>query len=122
MTALLEAAATYRIQHQEYQLQLANVRRLAWLSSGSVTAALINVFKATMMASAFAVPELLSVTTSIISERNNFGVMMNALLLTYLLIIFCVVRLLRNLENMVRERWKSQRPDSPLPEVLEIKA
>ncbi|MEI6205650.1 MAG: transporter substrate-binding domain-containing protein [Desulfuromonadales bacterium] len=108
MAAFLEAAATFRLQHPEYQLRLSNVRQLAWLASGSVTASLINVSKATMMASAFAVPELLSVTTSIINERGNVGVMMNALLLTYLLIIFCVVRLLRNLENRVLEAAQTE--------------
>jgi len=119
MTALLEAAATYRIRQPEFHLRFFNVRKLAWLSSGSVTAALINVSKATMMASAFAVPELLSVTTSIITERGNVGVMMNALLLTYLLIIFCVVRLLRHLEQLVRERRQRPRSDSPVSPVEE---
>lgn len=104
MTALLDAAATYRLQHSEYRLTLFQAQKLARLSSGSVTASLINVSKATMMASAFAVPELLSVSTAIISERGNVGVMMNALLLTFLLIVFCVVRILRYLEQCVLER------------------
>ena len=104
MTALLEAAATYRLQYPKYQLRLSRVRKLARLSSGSVTATLINVSKATMMASVFAVPELLSASTSIISERGNAGVMMNVLLLTFLLIIFFIVRILRYLENKVLER------------------
>ncbi len=103
MAALLEAATTYRLQHPEYKLSLFHVQKLAPLSSGSVTASLINVSKATMMASAFAVPELLSVSTSIISERGNVGVMMNALLLTFLLIIFCVVRILRYIERRILE-------------------
>lgn len=101
MTALLAAAATYRLDRPDYQLRFSNVRQLARLSSGSVTAALINVSKATMMASAVAVPELLSASTAIISERGNVGVVMNALLLTFLLIIFSVVRLLRYVERRI---------------------
>lgn len=101
MTALLAAAAAYRLDHPDYRLRFSNVRRLAKLSSGSVTAALINVSKATMMASAVAVPELLSASTSIISERGNVGVVMNALLLTFLLIIFSIVRLLRHVERRI---------------------
>lgn len=113
MTALLETAATYRIRNPEYELRLFQLKELARLSSGSVTASLINVSKATMMASAFAVPELLSVSTSIISERGNVGVMMNILLLMFLLIVFCVVRLLRYLEKrLFPERRESERDGS----------
>ncbi len=104
MTALLDAANALRHDEPGFQIRFSNVRRLARLSSGSVTASLINVAKATMMASAVAVPELLSATTSIISERGNVGVMMNALLLTFLLIIFVVVRLLRRVEKIVLAR------------------
>ena len=101
MTALVEAAAIHRLQHPGFRLRLTNVQVVASLASGSVTAALINVSKATMMASAVAVPELLSAATSIVSERGNAGVVMNALLLTFLLLIFCVVRLLRWVERRI---------------------
>ncbi|WP_170133609.1 transporter substrate-binding domain-containing protein [Undibacterium pigrum] len=104
MTALLDAATAYRLQHGEFRLRFANTSLIARLASGSVTASLINVSKATMMASAVAVPELLSATTSIINERGNVGVMMNALLLTFLLIIFAVVRLIRQLEQKILAR------------------
>lgn len=104
MTALLDAANAYRLQHGEFRLRFANTSLIARLASGSVTASLINVSKATMMASAVAVPELLSATTSIINERGNVGVMMNALLLTFLLIIFVVVRLIRQLEQKILAR------------------
>ncbi|WP_255431513.1 transporter substrate-binding domain-containing protein [Undibacterium sp. KW1] len=104
MTALLDAATAYRLQHGEFRLRFANTSQIARLASGSVTASLINVSKATMMASAVAVPELLSATTSIINERGNVGVMMNALLLTFLLIIFAVVRVIRQLEQKILAR------------------
>jgi len=104
MTALLDAAAAWRVEHPLYRLRLGTVQRLAPLASGSVTASLINVSKATMMASAVAVPELLSAATAIAAERGNAGVTMTALLLTYLLIVFCVVRVLQRLERIVLGR------------------
>jgi polar amino acid transport system substrate-binding protein len=104
MTALLDAAGTLRHDEPGFRLRRDNVLRLARLASGSVTASLVNVAKATMMASAFAVPELLSVATSIVSERGNVGVMMNVLLLTFLAIVFAVVRLLQWAERSVLAR------------------
>lgn len=114
MTALLDATATYRLQHPDYRLRLSQVSKVVRLASGSVTASLINVSKSTMMASAFAVPEVMSVTTSIISERGNVGVMMNVMLVTFLVLVFCVVRLLRLVEHRVGERRHRPRPDSPV--------
>jgi polar amino acid transport system substrate-binding protein len=52
-----------------------------------------------MMASAVAVPELLSVATTIMTDNGNVGVMMNVLLLTFLLLIFATVRVLTLLER-----------------------
>jgi polar amino acid transport system substrate-binding protein len=86
-------------------LRFTTVHDLARLASGSVTASLINVSKATMVASAVAVPELLSAANTISSERGNTGVTMTALLLTFLALIFCVVRLLRRLEALVLARY-----------------
>jgi polar amino acid transport system substrate-binding protein len=104
MTALLDAAATLRHTEPAFRLRASSLPRLARLASGGVTAALVNVTKATMMASAVAVPELLSATTAIINDRGNVGVMMNALLLIFLLIVFAVVRLLRWAERAVIRR------------------
>jgi polar amino acid transport system substrate-binding protein len=52
------------------------------------------VSKATMMASAISVPELLSAATAIMSDNGNVAVMMNALLLVFLLLIAATYRLL----------------------------
>jgi polar amino acid transport system substrate-binding protein len=101
MSSLLEAAQALRHHEPSFRLRLASLRRVAPLARASTTAALVNVAKATMMASAVAVPELLSAATSIINERGNVGVMMNALLLTFLLLIFLLVRLLERAERAV---------------------
>lgn len=99
MTALLFAADVQRQTQASFQLRWHNARELIALSSGRVTASLINVSKATMMASAVAVPELLSVVTTIMTDNGNVTVMMNVLLLTFLLLIFATVRLLGALEK-----------------------
>jgi polar amino acid transport system substrate-binding protein len=98
-TALLFAADVKRQSNPAFQLRWGNMRELIAVSSGHVTAALVNVSKATMMASAVAVPELLSVATTIMTDNGNVGVMMNVLLLTFLLLIFATVRVLTLLER-----------------------
>ena len=99
MTALLFAADVQRQTQASFRLRWHNARELIALSSGRVTAALINVSKATMMASAVAVPELLSVVTTIMTDNGNVTVMMNVLLVTFLLLVFTAVRLLGALER-----------------------
>lgn len=70
-------------------------------ASSAIVALLVNVTKATMMASAVAVPELLSVSTSIIAEHGNVATMMNTLMLCFLLLVFVVLRLLRLIERSI---------------------
>lgn len=71
------------------------LRHLMAESSVAITAALVNVTKATMIASTVAVPELLSVSTSIIAEHGNVGTMMNTLMVFFVLETFCVLRVLQ---------------------------
>ncbi len=71
-------------------------------SVGGINAALANVLKATMMVSVLAVPELLSVSTSIMSDRGNVTEMMNSLLLAFLILIALSVRLLEALASWLR--------------------
>lgn len=102
MVAFIEAAQVKRQTVPGFALRWGNFREVLALSSAPVTAALINVSKATMMASAVAVPELLSVTTSIMADNGNVAVMMNALLLTFLLLVWGAVRVLQTLERKLR--------------------
>jgi polar amino acid transport system substrate-binding protein len=103
MVAFLEAANVVRVGLPEYQLQLGNFKVVLPLASPSATAVLINVSKATMMASAVAVPELLSIVTSIMAENGNVAVMMNTLLLTFFLLIYCTTRLLGWVDRKLRK-------------------
>jgi polar amino acid transport system substrate-binding protein len=98
MTALLFAADVRRQTDASYRMRLDNARALVALSSGHVTAALVNVSKATMMASAFAVPELMSAVTTIMTDNGNVTLMMNVLLLVFLGLIFATFRALGWLE------------------------
>jgi polar amino acid transport system substrate-binding protein len=69
-----------------------------------VVAILVNVVKATGMASVIAVPELISASTAIVAEHGNTGVMMNVLMITYFLLVLLVVRLFAALERRVLQR------------------
>lgn len=102
MVAFSDAAHVLRSQSPEFKLRLNTFSRLLPLASPSVTASLINVSKATMMASAVAVPELLSVVTSIMAENGNVAVMMNTLLLTFFFLIFCTTRALGWVDRKIR--------------------
>lgn len=99
MIALLFSADLKRQSNPNFQLRWRNLREVVATSSGHVTAALVNVSKSTMMASAVAVPELLSVVTSVMTDNGNVAVMMNALLLTFLVLIFASFRLLGAVER-----------------------
>lgn len=104
MLAFLGAANVLRERDHNYQLRLGNFDRVLPLASPSATAALINVSKQTMMASAVAVPELLSVSTSIMADNGNVSVMMNTMLLTFFLLIFCAIRALHWVDRKLRAR------------------
>lgn len=104
MNALLYTAEARREVDAGYRLKWQNLQDVACSSSGHITAALINVCKATMMASAVAVPELLSAVTSIMVDNGNVAVMMNALLLSFLILVFVSVRLLKALERRLVKR------------------
>jgi polar amino acid transport system substrate-binding protein len=99
MNAMLNAAEARRKVVNGFRLTFAAVPEVIIQSSAPVTAALVNVTKATMMASAISVPDLLSVSTSIIAEHGDVGVVMNTLMLFYLTLSFTVIRVFRLLER-----------------------
>ena len=102
MVSFFEAAKVVRASEPGYRLRLHNFKQVLPMASPSATAALINVAKATMMASAVAVPELLSAVTSIMAENGNVAVMMNTLLLTFFVLIFFTTRLLDWVDRKLR--------------------
>jgi len=102
MSALLETAKMYRVSQPDFRINRQTFAMLYADSVGGINAALANVLKATMMVSVLAVPELLSVSTSIMSDRGNVTEMMNSLLLAFLILIALSVRLLEALASWLR--------------------
>ncbi len=102
MTALLDAAALRREAEPAFRLRWGALPRVYGHAAGSVTASLVNVSKATMMASVIAVPELMSASTSILVDNGNVKEVMNMLVLVFLVLIAVTVRLLGRLEGRLR--------------------
>ncbi|MBK1662258.1 transporter substrate-binding domain-containing protein, partial [Paracraurococcus ruber] len=67
--ALRDASALLAAQVPDFRLGPATLRRTLHAARGSVTGILVNIAKATGMASAIAVPELISASTSIMADR-----------------------------------------------------
>jgi polar amino acid transport system substrate-binding protein len=101
MRVIEDAAHHERKLSPQFRLDLSTLGLLIRRASAPITGLLVNVTKATMMASAVAVPELLSVSTSIIAEHGNVGTMMNTIMVFFVLLVFGVLRLLRYIET----RW-----------------
>jgi polar amino acid transport system substrate-binding protein len=64
----------------------------------------VNIVKAAGIASAIALPETISVVTTIIAEGGSAGTMMNLLLVFYFLFVLTVLGLLRAVKGLVM-RW-----------------
>jgi polar amino acid transport system substrate-binding protein len=88
LAAFLEAWDVLR--HRRERPDMAAVFTLAY---APVMGSCVNIAKATGMASAIAVPELVYASASIVADEGNPGVMMNILLVTYFLLILAVVAL-----------------------------
>lgn len=102
MAALLEGARHQQRQVPGFRLRLGTLPVAYLHAAGSITASLVNVCKATMMASVIAVPELLSTATSVLVDNGNVTEVMNMLLIAFLLLIAGAVRLLAGLERWLR--------------------
>ncbi|TFZ03255.1 transporter substrate-binding domain-containing protein [Ramlibacter rhizophilus] len=99
MAALEEAARYLRERSPGFRLDRRSLALAYAHAAESITATLVNVCKATMIASAIAVPELLSAATGILADSGNVAEVMNLLMLAFLLLVAAAVRLLRALER-----------------------
>jgi polar amino acid transport system substrate-binding protein len=99
MTTLLESAEHMRLEQAKFKLSFKSMVHVVEYSAEPVKAALINVVKQSVMASALAVPELISATTAIMSDQGNVQVMMNAFLLSFIGLITLWMYLLNWLER-----------------------
>ena len=81
--ALLDGAEVLRGQNKHFRLTLGTLPDLLSVSAVGVRSAMSNLTKATTIASAISVPELLSATIAIISDQGNPDVMMPLLLVAF---------------------------------------
>lgn len=88
LTAFLEAWRL--LQRREARPAPGAIFALAY---APVMGTCVNIAKATGMASAIAVPDLVYASASIVADEGNPGVMMNLLLVLYFLLVFAVVAL-----------------------------
>jgi len=77
------------------------------VSFDGIVANCVNNVKAAAMASAIALPEIVSATTNIITERGNASAMMNFLLIFYFLVVLCLIGLLKASKKMII-KWISK--------------
>lgn len=99
--ALFEAAAAIRQGRPSFRIDLAGLPAVFRLAYQPVVAALVNIVKATGLASTVAVPELINSSTAIVAERGNALVMMNMLMIVYFLMVVFVMRLFKRLHRRI---------------------
>jgi polar amino acid transport system substrate-binding protein len=86
MSAFLEAAKHIRTYDPGFVLCFQNLSQTAEYSNWPIKQGLINLTKQTMIASAIAIPELLSASSLLIAEKGNIFLIMTVLLITFYLI------------------------------------
>jgi polar amino acid transport system substrate-binding protein len=99
MRALLEASTHIRSYDAGFVLRLHNLSRTATYANWPIKQALINLTKQTMIASAIAIPELLSAASLLIAEKGNIFLTMTMLVLTFYLITSLWTRLFNYAEK-----------------------
>ena len=99
MNALHEAAVLLRKSEPAFQLTWETFAQATDYARWPIKQALINVTKMSMIASAIAIPELLSQVNLIMAEKGNLVVMMSTLLLAYYLITSFWIRAFAFLES-----------------------
>lgn len=83
---LTQASEVLRHREPTFHLKLSTLHRVIALSSAGVRGTLTNLTKASAIASAIAVPELLTAATAISADRGNSLTMMNLLLVIFYVI------------------------------------
>jgi polar amino acid transport system substrate-binding protein len=107
MFSLMDSVEHIRLHQPDFHFGLSSFTNVVESSAGPVKAALINVVKQSILASAIAVPELISATTSIMSDQGNVNVMMNVFLLVFLLFISAWIRFFDWFEQKLIARHKA---------------
>ncbi len=99
LNALHEAAVFLRKSEPTFQLTMRTIALAIDYARWPIKQALINVTKMSMIASAIAIPELLSQVSLIMADKGNLVIMMSTLLLAYYLITSFWIRAFTILES-----------------------
>lgn len=102
--AFIDAAEHIHDNHPDFRFTPAFFPELLAEASVGVRNTLTNLVKATSIASAIAVPELLSATIAIIADRGNVFLMMNALLVAFYLMTAFWIYVFDRFELRLRQR------------------
>ena len=89
----------------DYRFRVSRVPEILETASVGVNGAITNLVKASMVASAIAVPELLSATIGIIADQGNTNVMMILLLMLFLGLTTAWLSLVRHLQSAVIRKY-----------------
>lgn len=108
MQALVEAVEHLRAGRPDLRLSADSLGEVLGHASIGIRTALSNLSKAVTIASAIAVPEVLSATMAIIGDQGNTEIMMNALLLVFLLLTTAWLSLLTRLEARLKSHLEAR--------------
>lgn len=101
VVAWRSAADALRATDPGFRLTAATIPAALPLAYGGLVAALVNIVKATGMASTIAVPEVISASTAIIAVQGNANVIMNALMIIYFLLVMLTMRMFDAIKDRV---------------------
>ena len=101
MRAFLEAADHMRRMQPDFVLRLHNIKQTEQFSGLPIKQALINLTKQTMLASAIAIPELLSASSLLIAEKGNIFLTMTALVITFYLTTTLWAKIIHHFEAVL---------------------
>jgi polar amino acid transport system substrate-binding protein len=99
MSAFLEAANHLRQTHGSYCLRLTTLGESVEYARWPIKQALINATKMSMIASAIAIPELLSQVNLIMAAKGNLVIMMTTLLVMYYIVTSFWIRFFNFLDS-----------------------
>ena len=90
-----------RRMQPDFVLRLHNIKQTEQFSGLPIKQALINLTKQTMLASAIAIPELLSASSLLIAEKGNIFLTMTALVITFYLTTTLWAKIIHHFEAVL---------------------
>ncbi len=105
---LTESVQVVRQSRPGLSLSLRTLPPVLVSASVGIKVALTNLTKASVIASAIAVPELLAATSAIIADRGNTVLMMNLMLVSFFMLTAFWTRVIEWGEHTVQRRWAGE--------------